>query len=115
MFGTVDDPTAKVFSIMTDTLGEPPGFILRSWNERLSGKGLRVSARPSSLLAERVLELRFGNEERWMKSRMDEFSDEDTTLLADLLTLIFKYDPAERISMESILRHPAMALFKGAD
>jgi serine/threonine protein kinase len=115
MFGIVDDPTTKVFSIMTDTLGEPPDFILRSWNERFSIDDLRISVRPSSSLAERVRELRFGNGERWMKSQMEEFSDEDIILLTDLLTSIFKYNPAERPKMGDILRHPAMALFESAD
>lgn len=115
MFGTVDDPTAKVFSIMTETLGEPPEFILRSWKERLSDEDLRISVHPSSSLAERVQELRFGNEERWMKSRMDEFSDKDIILLTEFLSSIFKYDPVERPTMDDILQHPAMAFFERAD
>ena len=114
MFGTVDDPTAKVFSIMTETRGKPPDFILRSWKERLSGEELRISVRPSTSLAERVRELRLGNEKRWMKSRMNEFSDGDILLLTDLLTSIFKYDPAERPSMDDILQQ-AMALFATFD
>lgn len=111
MFGTVDDPTAKVFLIMTETLGMPPEFILRSWRERLPGNELRIYLSPSISLAHRIQELRFGNKERWMNSRMEEFSDEDIILLTDLLTSIFKYDPAERPKMDDILRHPAMTLF----
>lgn len=115
MFGTVDDPTAKVCSIMTDTLGEPPEFVLRSWKEKLSGDDLQIAVHPSSSLAERVQELRIGNDERWMKSRMNEFSDEDIILLTEFMSSIFKYDPAGRPTMVDIRRHPAMALFESVD
>ncbi|EED16510.1 srpk, putative [Talaromyces stipitatus ATCC 10500] len=111
IFGTVNDPPEKVFSIMTDTLGGPPEFILRAWRDRLPDDDLHISIHPSTSLVQRVQQLRTGNEELWMKARLNEFSEEDVALVTELLTLIFKYDPADRPTLESILRHPAMKFF----
>ena len=115
LFGTVDDSTGKVFSIMTKTLGEPPEYILQSWRRRALGEDLQISKKPSSPVALRIQEMRAGNEEHGMNSRRDEFSNDDIALLTNLLSSIFQYNPKERPTMETVLQHPAMAVFQGGD
>lgn len=111
-FGIPDDSVGKVFSIMSDTLGEPPEYILRSWEGRVS-EDFKVSNNPSRPLAARIRELRYGNELLGMKNREYEFSDSDIALLTDLLGSMLRYEPNERLTMEAVLNHPAMAILGG--
>lgn len=110
-FGIPDDSTGTVLSKITDMLGEPPEYILRSWQKRVS-QDLQVRKTPLLPLAARVQDMRDGNEVLRMKNRKDEFSDRDISLLTDLLTSMLNYEPSERPTIEAVLHHPCMAFFE---
>lgn len=110
IFGIPDDPQEKVFSAMMDTLGEPPEYMLEAWKSRIV-QGLRVNKKPSRSLAMRIREMRDGNEELGMKARESEFSTEDIAVLSNLLSSMLVFEPTERLSMEAVVKHPAMRFF----
>jgi hypothetical protein len=74
---------------MTDMLGEPPGYILKSWKARTSSQ-IRVNKSPTRTLGMQLRELREGNATLSFKDRQSEFSDEDIALLTALLSSMLR-------------------------
>ncbi|PVH87328.1 putative srpk [Cadophora sp. DSE1049] len=112
LFGIPDDSTGVVFSNITAMLGEPPDYILESWR-RITIPDLEVRSTPVKELPVWIQEIRSGNDSLRMKNRQDEFSDRDISVLANLLSIMLRYEPSERPTIQAVLQHPAMSFFEG--
>lgn len=67
---------------------------------------------PRCPLANRVRQIRDGDERLGMTPRTDEFTQEDVLVLTELLVFILRLDPEKRPHIDEILHHPAMAYFR---
>lgn len=111
IFGAPDDPPEKVLSAMIETLGKPPEYLFNDWISKTSGC-LDMNNTPSRPLPTLVQEIRDGNQALGIKGRQDELSTDDIEALTDLLMTMLVYEHDKRPSVETVLQHPAIGIFK---
>ncbi|KAI9712294.1 MAG: hypothetical protein M1820_001507 [Bogoriella megaspora] len=112
LMGTLNDPPWKMVHGMMRTLGSPPTYLFESW-KLFAGDAHDVvwTAEASQPLELRIRQIREGDPQIGMKERKDDFSDDDITLLTDLLTFMVRFEPFDRPTIGQIIDHPAMQYF----
>jgi serine/threonine-protein kinase SRPK3 len=112
LMGTINDPAVKMVHKIMDVLGQPPQWVLEKWKGMFGESAVTVIHEPRYPLAVRVQQIRKGDERLGMKPRLDDFTEEDISVLTELLSFVLQLDPAKRPGIDQVFGHPAMAYFR---
>lgn len=112
LMGTINDSAVKMVHQIMDVLGRPPEWVTEKWKGMFGESGVTPISEPRYPLAVRVQQLRYGDEKLGMKPRWEDFTEEDISVLTDLLSFILQLDPSKRPGIDQVLDHPTMAYFR---